>query len=42
VKSLRDINVKDGKITVLATFVLRFPAKDVPEEVLTHIMETGI
>jgi len=42
VKTLRDINVKDGKITVLCTMVLRFPTKDVPEEVLTHMMETGV
>jgi len=41
-KSLRDINIKAGKITVEATFVLRFPTKDVPDEVLDHIIKTGI
>jgi hypothetical protein len=42
VKNLRDIDLKAGKITMLATFIIRIPSKDVPEEVIDHIMEKGI
>jgi hypothetical protein len=42
VKNLRDIDLKAGKITMLATFIIRIPSKDVPEEVIEDIMERGL